>query len=357
MNIWWRQIIGTLFLFLLLSGFWTLSYWLTSKLLQYMQWEPSFLVIQLVNSLLGILLFIATVLLISQLTHKKRDSRQLFWGSIVDAMEQISQGNYNVHVPKLSKHDHHAHPFDEMIDQLNKMAKNLGEMEDMRQQFVSNVSHEIQSPLTSIKGFAVALQNESISQEQRTHYLKIIEEESERLSHLSDNLLKLTTLEAKEPSLSRGRYRLDEQLRHIVLATEPQWSNKQLDIQLKLSPVYIVAEKELLNQVWTNLLNNAIKFTPSAGVINILLEEKEDEIIVVVADDGVGMSAETKVHVFERFYKEDQARSRKLGGNGLGMSIVKKVIDLHRGKITVESKPQQGTAIHIQLPKCQSLRS
>lgn len=245
MKTWWQQMIGTLVLFLLLSGFWTLSYWLTSQLFQYMQWEPSHLVGQLVNSFLGILLLVATVLLISQLAHKKRDSRQLFWGSIVEAMEQISQGNYNVHVSKLSKHENHVHPLDEMINQLNKMAKNLGEMEDMRQQFVSNVSHEIQSPLTSIKGFAVALQNEAISQEQRMRYLKIIEEESERLSHLSDNLLKLTTLETKEPAISRGRYRLDEQLRHIVLATEPQWSNKQLDIQLKLSPVYIVAEKEL----------------------------------------------------------------------------------------------------------------
>lgn len=268
---------------------------------------------------------------------------------VVDAMQQISQGNYNVRVPKIEGLENLEHPFNEVVEHLNQMAKDLGEIEEIRQQCVSNVSHEIQSPLTSIKGFAIALQSEKISNEQRQRYLKIIEKESARLSNLSDNFLKLTTLESTETLIDRQNYRLDEQIRSVLLATEPQWMEKGLIVNLQLPPVEILAEKELLDQVWMNLLNNAIKFTPDRGHITIEIDVEGEQIHIAVTDTGVEISKEAKAHLFERFYKEDKARSRAEGGNGLGLSIVRKIINMHGGSISVESEEDVGTTFHIYL--------
>lgn len=343
------HVLGPILLLVILSVFWTLAYFITPYLFRTFDLTFTPFTIQLINSILGFFLFGFCIMIIGQIARKRGDGRKVFMSPVIDAMQQISQGNYNVHVPKLSGHENRDHPFDEIVDNLNKMAKDLGEMEEMRQQFVSNVSHEIQSPLTSIKGFAIALQNDQISSEQRKHYLKIIEKESERLSNLSDNLLKLTALESTESPIDLKSYRLDEQIRNIVLATEPQWTAKEMTINLDLPSIEISAEKELFDQVWMNLLNNAIKFTPHGGTIDIKAIEKDEEVIVTVSDTGMGISKEAESHLFERFYKADKARSREEGGNGLGLSIVKKIIDMHGGSISIKSEEDVGTTIHVVL--------
>jgi two-component system phosphate regulon sensor histidine kinase PhoR len=138
----------------------------------------------------------------------------------------------------------------------------------------SNVSHEIQSPLTSISGFSRALQNEGLSTEERNHYLVIIETESKRLSKLSDNLLKLTSLESKQHPFDPKAYRLDKQLRKVVLACEPQWVEKGIEMDIDLGEVEIVADEDMMNQVWVNLIHNGIKFTPIGGTIRIELQQQ-----------------------------------------------------------------------------------
>lgn len=343
------QVLGPILLLAILTVFWTVAYFITSYLFQTFDLTFTPFTSQLMTFILGALLFILYLIIAGFIAKKRGDGRKLFMNSMIDAMQQISQGNYNVHVPKLSGHENREHPFDEIVDNLNKMAKDLGEMEEMRQQFVSNVSHEIQSPLTSIKGFAIALQSDKISNEQRRHYLKIIEKESERLSNLSDNLLKLTTLESTESLIESKKYRLDEQIRNVVLATEPQWLAKEQTVNLHLPSIQIVAEKELLDQVWMNLLNNAIKFTPYGGTITIEIAQENEEISITVSDTGIGISKEAQAHLFERFYKEDKARSREEGGNGLGLSIVKKIIDMHHGAIFIESEENRGTKMRIVL--------
>ena len=177
------------------------------------------------------------------------------------------------------------------------MTDELNAMEKMRQEFVSNVSHEIQSPLTSIKGFARALQDNNLSEEKREHYLTIIETETTRLSKLSQNLLKLT--ESEEYTPERVTYRLDQQLKQIVLNSEPLWAEKEIELDLDLEKVHITADQESMSQVWINLIHNSIKFTPSSGTISIKLKEYETLVEVRIRDTGIGISEEQKQHIFE----------------------------------------------------------
>ena len=271
-----------------------------------------------------------------------------YWDTIVDAIGRMAKGDFNVQLDKMSD-DENDH-FGQLISGINHMAVELGELERMRQEFISNVSHEIQSPLTSINGFAKALKNMDLTEEKRQHYLAIIEMESHRLSKISDNLLKLTSLESQHHPFEPKYYRLDKQLRNVVLALEPNWLEKQIDIDIQLQNITIKADEDLLNQVWMNVLSNSIKFTHNNGQIRILMTAQNDTVMVSIRDNGIGLTDEQQKHIFERFYKADQSRIATNGGSGLGLSIVKKIIDMHKGTITVQSKLAEQTNFLITLP-------
>jgi signal transduction histidine kinase len=229
------------------------------------------------------------------------------------------------------------------------MARSLGTLETMRQDFISNVSHEIQSPLTSISGFAALLKDDTLSAAERRRYAETIETESRRLSSLSDNLLKLSALD--DSSLAKTDFRLDKQLSNVILTLEPQWSAKQLSVEADLDKCTINGDEDLLSQLWINLLANAIKFTPENGTVQVSLNADT----VRIADTGIGIAKDDLPHIFERFYKVDKARDRSLGGNGLGLSLVKKIVELHDGSITVNSEISAGTSFEILLPGLQSV--
>ena len=165
------------------------------------------------------------------------------------------------------------------------------------------------------------------------HYLGIIEKESARLSKLSENLLKLTSLESDHHPFERRRYRLDKQLRSLILACEPQWHDKGIDMDVSLEDVSIEADEDLLSQVWLNLLHNSIKFTPAGGTIGVRLKRNGQE-----------------AHIFERFYKADRSRDRSTGGSGLGLAIVKRIVEMHTGSVAVQSAPGTGTTFTVRLP-------
>ncbi|MDR0924787.1 MAG: HAMP domain-containing histidine kinase [Hungatella sp.] len=258
--------------------------------------------------------------------------------NLTDTLNEIANGNFNVFI-EVDPHQPHR----EIGEAMNEMARKLGNMEQMRSDFISNVSHEIQSPLTSIGGFARLLRNESLPPGQRRHYADIIVAESQRLSSLSDNLLKLSTLDNNKIPLNRTDFRLDKQLQQIALMLEPQWSSKYIELVCEFEKTTVNADEELLSQVWVNLLVNAIKFAPENGTITLTLKDGT----VTVADTGCGISDEDKLRIFERFYKVDKARDRSLGGNGLGLSIVKKIADLHGFHIVVESEVGKGTKFTI----------
>lgn len=266
-----------------------------------------------------------------------------------DAMRRLVQGDFTGVTMKTDPKQ--MGQFALLVDNFNDMAKQLSEIESMRQEFVSNVSHEIQSPLTSIGGFARALRSGDLSSETRAHYLDIIETETARLSKLSDNLLKLASLESSHHPFERKSYRLDRQLRHVVLSLEPLWTEKNLELDVDLSAFTIHADEELLSHVWINLLHNAIKFTPAGGTISIRLTIEQDRgVRIIVEDNGCGIEEAHLPHLFERFYKVDKARTRSQGGSGLGLSIVRRIVDMHGGEITASSRPSEGSSFEVRLP-------
>jgi len=297
----------------------------------------------MIAAFLAILLFSCIAKIMSSIVFKgHKDGRRTLLNEMTDALDKIAHGDFNISV---ETYDHD--PFYEIAESVNKMAAELGALETQRQDFISNVSHEIQSPLTSIGGFAALLKTDSLTALERNHYLDIIETESKRLSRLSDNLLKLSHLEAETVPITKNDFRLDKQIGNAVLMLEPQWSSKNITIDAELDKIAINADEELLSQVWINLLNNAIKFTSQNGKIKILLSQKEGTAECRIKDNGIGISAADQVHIFERFYKVDKSRDRSLGGNGLGLSLCKKILEMHGGSITLNSEPGKGTTFIV----------
>ena len=275
--------------------------------------------------------------------HERRDLKQHH--DLLDAMHRIAQGDFSIFLQT----DDFVHA--ELVDAVNTMAKNLGNLELMRQDFISNVSHEIQSPLTSIGGFAALLKKSDLPENERLRYVEIIEAESKRLSSLSDNLLKLSSLDNNKMQLKKNEFRLDKQIENTTLTLEPQWNAKSLSVELDLQKLTVYGDEGLLSQAWMNLLHNAVKFTPDHGQIRLSLAEETDSAVLTVSDSGIGISPEDQIHIFERFYKADKSRDRSLGGNGLGLSLVKKIVDIHGGCIRLESKIGYGSVFTITIPK------
>ncbi|QHW33757.1 HAMP domain-containing histidine kinase [Paenibacillus rhizovicinus] len=237
-----------------------------------------------------------------------------------------------------------------LTDSFNEMAGSLRMLDKLRSDFVNNVAHEIQSPLTSISGFSKALRTKTMTEEGRKHYLTIIEEESQRLSRLSANLLRLSVLQQDQQLHHPGYFRLDEQIRRSIIASEPQWHEKGIEPELDLDDVTIYGDADSLEQVWHNLISNSIKFTEPQGEITITLRLIDGMAVAVVRDNGHGIGHEELQHIFTPFYKADKARDYAVKGNGLGLSIVKAIIDVHGGSIEAESEPGVHTLFTVRLP-------
>ena len=259
------------------------------------------------------------------------------------ATKEIAAGNFNVQVNVSGSKE-----LERLAESFNEMARELGKIETLRADFVSNISHEYKTPVASIKGFAKRLMKNNLSDEQRIEYLKIIIFESERLARLSGNVLLLSNLETGERDTAQTTFFLDEQLRKLVLLLEPQLQKKQLTIELDLDPIQIMANEEMLQHVWLNILGNAIKFSHEKGIVEVILKSEEKNAVVSVIDHGIGMDEGVKKQMFEKFYQGD--RSRATAGNGLGMSLVKRILDIETGRITVDSSPNEGTRFTVSLP-------
>jgi two-component system phosphate regulon sensor histidine kinase PhoR len=337
-----RGVIFTIGIFVLIVLYWLAVFYGTEWLFTYTNKRPSQVIVQLINSIGGMFLWGLTMAFLGRFF---RSQQMKFFQSMIHAIKSMSRGDFNVSVDN----NPHNGPFVELVDSINNMAVELGQLEKMRQEFISNVSHEIQSPLTSISGFSRALQNEQISPAERKHYLEIIEAESTRLSKLSDNLLKLSSLESQHHPFEPKSYRLDKQIRNHILACEPQWVEKDIEMDIELEVVTLTADEDLLSQVWTNLIHNAIKFTPIGGTIRVHVTSSGKEARIRISNNGVCISEEDQAHIFERFYKADKSRNRTSGGNGLGLSIVKKIIDMHKGSISVDSEPEKETTFTVRL--------
>ena len=268
-------------------------------------------------------------------------------GSIVEiseATKEIARGNFNVQMNE----DIRVTEIQTMARNFNLMVRELAATEILRNDFVENVSHESKTPLAAIEGYVTLLQRKGLSEEKRKEYTDRILFNTKRLSALTGNILLLSRLENQEIEIKKESYSLDEQLREILLMYEPQWSGKKLDLDIDLDSVICCGNKELLAQVWQNLIGNAIKFVSDKGNIRVLLRQKQNAIVVSVVDNGPGMSKEVMGRIYEKFYQGDTSRASS--GNGLGLTLAKRIVDLHGGTISVSSKEGKGTTFTVSLP-------
>ena len=264
---------------------------------------------------------------------------------LIAATKTVAKGDFSVRLNSENQIGEIA----ELIDSFNVMTEDLGGIEMFRSDFINMFSNEFKTPIVSIRGFAKQLQNENLTPEERREYTEIIISESERLTRLASNVLLLSKLEHQTILSDRTEFSLDEQLRNDILLLEKQWSKKNLEIEPDLSEVTYCGNAEILSQLWVNLLSNAIKFTPENGRIEVRLTQDEQQVRVSVRDNGIGMSHETLQHVFEKFYQGDRSHSGE--GNGLGLSLVKRIVELCGGTISIESEEENGTTVYVSLPK------
>lgn len=337
-------------LLLMLTCAWIGVFFLTAWLYRSIGSAPPAFLVQAINSLLGLLLVAGFIILVNVVNNRRPEAKQRFlaeFAPIVEALGQIAKGDFRVRLNAPEEKNILAR---ELAISVNQMAQELGQMEHLRQEFISNISHDIQSPLTSMRGFARALHDEQLSAETRHHYLTIIENESTRMSRMTDNMLRLVSLESEQMKVSCRPYRLDKQIRSLILACEPQWVSKSIDIDVALPETVVSGDEDLLGQVWGNLLHNSIKFTPAGGQVRVEIQQRDHQVICSVTDTGIGIPQEAQAHVFERFYKADQARERSNAGSGLGLAIARKIVELHQGTITIASQPGAGTTVTVSLP-------
>ncbi|HAQ41990.1 MAG TPA: sensor histidine kinase [Clostridiales bacterium] len=294
------------------------------------------------NSMHGILqvgTFIAAFLIVIALIVIIRPLKK-----VIKATDEVSKGNFDIYIPQNHKGD-----IGLLISNFNKMTKSLKKNEYLRKDFVSSVSHEFKTPITSIEGFARLLQNEDITPEEIKEYTNIIINESSRLLNVSVNLLKLSELDSRAVVPIREKFYLDEQIRGIILLMESQWSKKNITFDFDIRETIIYENEELLHHVWLNIIQNAIKFSYYNSVISVAIIEEEKTVKVSIKDYGPGMTHEQTEKIFDRFYQADSSRSGD--GSGLGLSIVKRIIDILNGEIICESQLGKGTTFTVTLNK------
>ena len=262
---------------------------------------------------------------------------------LTEATRRVATGNFDVELEVRSNDE-----IGLLTKNFNRMVTELQNMEVLRKDFINNVSHEFKTPMASIKGFANLLKDPDMTEEERRDYLDIIVYETDRLAHLSSNLLKLSKLENQEIPELAETFSLDEQIRRAVLLLEGKWQEKKLSFDIDMNKMTFQGSEELMQQVWLNLLGNAIKFSTPEGTVRIRGGVKDRRLIIEIEDQGIGMSEETLQRLFEKFYQGNASHSSE--GSGLGLPLVKQILDIHRGTITVMSEIGEGSTFRIEIP-------
>ncbi len=266
---------------------------------------------------------------------------------IVSAAGRIARGDYSVRIPPIHSINR-ADGLDEITDAINSMAVQLGSVETLQTDFIANVSHELKTPLAVIRSYAALLQQPELPEEERIAYGKAVGEASQRLAGLITNILKLNKLENQQIFPALRRYNLSEQLCESLLDFESIWEGKEIRIETDIQEdVFLTGDPELLRLVWNNLLSNAFKFTEPGGTVSLRLKTEDAAAIVEVTDTGCGISQEVGRHMFEKFYQGDTSHATQ--GNGLGLPLVKRVVDILGGSITVGSTLGKGTTFFVRL--------
>lgn len=262
---------------------------------------------------------------------------------INSAFRKVSKGDFSVRLPNESK----IREISEMNKSFNSMVSDLSSIETLRSDFIANVSHEFKTPVAAIDGYASLLKN--ATDEAKAEYTDKILANSKRLVTLSENILCLSKIENNAYFREEKSFRLDEQIRKELLAIEPMWSKKGITPILELEKTVYTGNEALLRHVWNNLLSNAIKYSYENSEIKVSLTENENDITVMVSDNGCGMSDEVCAHAFDKFYQGDTAH--KAEGNGLGLALAKRIVDISGGSISVKSQVGKGSVFTVVLQK------
>ena len=264
---------------------------------------------------------------------------------IMDALNQVMQGDFTVRIAPVKEFAGET-GFNEIITAINKMTAELEGTETLRTDFIANVSHELKTPLAVMGNYATMLQQPGITEGEKNEYAKEISQSARRLAQLITNILKLNKLENQQIFPQMDEYDLGEQLCESLLQFEDAWEQKRLNIETDFQEdVRIRADAELLSLVWNNLISNAVKFTPAGGTIGVAMRTEGSQVIVQVRDTGCGMKPEVGQHIFEKFYQGDTSHATQ--GNGLGLALVKRVVDIFGGEICVQSVYGQGSTFTV----------
>lgn len=272
------------------------------------------------------------------------------------AVRELAHGNFDVRMKKQGRR--YIREVDEFARGFNVAAEELAGTEMMRAGFISDFSHEFRTPINSLSGFAQLVRDEDLTQEERDEYLGIIVEEAARLAGLSERILALSKMEAVAIVPDVEQVDVAEQIRRAVLLLEPKWSKRGVCVDASLDACRIPGNADYLMQLWTNLLDNAVKFSPQGACVNVALyggrggedgrDGVRDEAVCWISDEGCGMDEQTRRRLFEKFYQGDTSHASE--GSGLGLALCKRIVDLHSGTIDVQSSPGRGTVFEVRLP-------
>lgn len=262
-----------------------------------------------------------------------------------EAARKVAQGDFTVRITPIRK-DGKKDEFEVLFDDFNTMAEELASIELLKNDFISNVSHEFKTPLSIILNYATIMENGEITEEELRLYVKKIAEATQKLSMLVANILQMNKLENYKIRPKQKPFNLSEQLCHCALNFEALWDEKNIELIIELDQNMIIySDVELLDLVWNNLLSNALKFTPSGGKVHVIAKQVGSEACVIVEDNGCGIQPQSINHIFDKFYQEDT--SHAMQGNGLGLALVKRIVTILDGSISVDSTPGVGSAFKI----------
>lgn len=323
------------FIMLGISGFTTI---VMDKLSKYLRDTKEFDPLRLLG-FLAVLIVILGIFMLLEYSANKRHLEKIY-----RSIEKLAHGHYG-HKLKVGKHT----VFRSLALDINRLSEELKKVHVLRTDFVNSYSHEFKTPISSISGFAQILleKGNELTDEERKKYLKIIVQESERLSKLSSDTILLSQLESQKILADTAPYSLDEQLRRCVIMLSNQWSEKNINLIGDIDEVIYTGDEDLMQHLWLNLLNNAIKFTPEGGTITVSLKQENGKIIASIADTGEGMSEEMVQRIFDKYYQGNSGKSGS--GLGLGLSIVYRIIVLCKARIKVDSKLGEGTTFTVEL--------
>ena len=260
------------------------------------------------------------------------------------AMKKVAAGDFKVRLDSKNV----THEVQDIYANFNLMTKELEATEILQTDFISNVSHEIKTPISAVEGYVTLLQDTTCTEEEKQQYIDKILFNTHRLSELVGNVLLLSKLEAQAIETSKSRFRADEQIRRSIMLLEPKWEAKNIEFDVELDDVEYVGNEGLMFHVWNNIIGNAIKFSSDGGKIKLKLHTDFGAAVFSCEDEGCGIPEDAMTHIFNKFYQCDS--SRKSDGNGLGLALVKHIIDIHGGKVLVRNLEEKGCIFTVILP-------